>query len=81
VINGNTTLADLALLLTGAGLRIGAVTRVGEQWVVRLDVAEAHRVDDKIRSAEGRGASLAEGIEDARLGWVSYATRTRRGAL
>lgn len=81
MINGNTTLSDLGLLLTGAGLTIGSVTRCGAQYVVRLDVAEAHRVDDKIRSAEGRGSTLAEAIEDARLGWVSYATRARRGAL
>lgn len=77
MIDDNTTLADLSALLEGAGLRVASVRREGGRYVAVLDIEEAHAFD-KVRACEGGGATLAEAIEDARLGWVNWVAHIAR---
>lgn len=78
LIDNNTTLSDLVHLLEGAGLRIASVRRERGRYVVVLDIEKAHAIDGKVRACEGGGATLAEAIEDARLGWVGWAAYIAR---
>lgn len=79
LIDDNTTLSDLVHLLRGAGLRVASVRRERGRYVAVLDnIEKAHAIDDKVRACEGSGATLAEAIEDARLGWVGWAAYIAR---
>ena len=70
----------VAALATG-GLRIASLTATGGEFVARLRVDPAHVVDPAMTHAEGRGATIAEALEDAREGWVLFSFYRRERAM
>lgn len=82
MIDGNMSLVDVVEVLATGGLRIVSLTALrGGEFVVRLRVDPAHVIDPAMTHAEGRGATIAEALEDARQGWVSFAAYRRERAL
>jgi hypothetical protein len=81
MIDGNMSLVDVVAVLATGGLKIVCVMRTGGEFTARLRVDPAHVVDPAMTHAEGRGATIAEAIEDARQGWVSFAAYRRERAL
>lgn len=81
MIDGNMSLVDVVAVLSAGGLRIVSVTSTGGEFTARLRVDPAHVVDPAMTHAEGRGATIAEAIEDAREGWVRFSSYRRERAL
>lgn len=71
MITEETTLAELVLMLAGAGLRIDSVTREERRYRVWLSVEPAHRTGGLV-GLEASGESLAAAIEEARFAWASW---------
>jgi hypothetical protein len=82
VIHENMTLGECLVVLRACGLTIEALARRGQQFTARLAADPAHLPDGAtVTSAEGRGASIAEALEDARLGWVLWGQRANRAEV
>lgn len=81
MIDGNMSLVDVVAVLATGGLRIVSVTSTGGEFTARLRVDPAHVVDPAMTHAEGRGATIAEALEDAREGWVRFSSYRRERAL
>lgn len=73
MIHAEMTLGDLQIVLAAAGMRVARLESEGREFVAKLRVDDAHLPEGcEVRHAEGRGATIAEALEDARLGWVGY---------
>ena len=82
MITSEMKIGEIVAVLATGGLRIVSVTSLrGGEFVVRLRVDPAHVVDPAMTHAEGRGATIAEAIEDAREGWVRFSSYRRERAL
>jgi hypothetical protein len=81
MITSEMTLGDVVEVLATGGLRIASLTATGGEFVARLRVDPAHVVDPAMTHAEGRGATIAEAIEDAREGWVRFSSYRRERAM
>jgi hypothetical protein len=81
MITSEMTLGDVVEVLATGGLRIASLTATGGEFVARLRVDPAHVVDPAMTHAEGRGATIAGALEDARDGWVRFAAYRRERAM
>ena len=73
MIHEEMTLGDVAIVLAAAGMKIVRLESEGREFVAKIRVADAHLPEDcAVRHAEGRGATIAAALEDARQGWIGY---------
>ena len=81
MITSEMSLGDVVAVLATGGLRIASLTATGGEFVARLRVDPAHVVDPAMTHAEGRGATIAGALEDAREGWARFAAYRRERAM
>jgi hypothetical protein len=81
MITSEMKIGEIVAVLATGGLRIVSVTSTGGEFVARLRVDPAHVVDPAMTHAEGRGATIAEALEDAREGWARFAAYRRERAM
>lgn len=79
MITDDMTLREIVTVLSAAGMKIVSIASEGREYVAKLRVEDAHLPEDSTvppawatRHAEGRGATIADAVEDARQGWIGY---------